>query len=221
LPCRSPPGQYSPRLPRNVMRDRGTRWCWASLLASSPSRQPGCIRSGSSVRRGGVRAPPGRVRIAGARAGQCGGADLLHPPPGPLHPDPMPSWARSSGRLGGSSTTWIPTGPATWNRSSAVPTHRPGPHFCRPAAPATFKLSSPSPHPGGRASGSGRLAGPTGWRPRRCGHAASLRLAPGPRPAGRLTPRRSRRRWPPRWPAASSGPWSRTCPSGSGMADEW
>jgi hypothetical protein len=118
LPCRSPPGRYSPRLPRNVMRDRGTRWCWASLLASSPSRQPGCIRSGSSVRRGGVRAPPGRVRIAGARAGQCGGADLLHPPPGPLHPDPMPSWARSSGRLGGSSTTWIPTGPATWNRAA-------------------------------------------------------------------------------------------------------
>jgi uncharacterized membrane protein len=42
-------GPDTPRLPRNVMRDRGTQVVLGILLASSPSRQPGCTRSGSSV----------------------------------------------------------------------------------------------------------------------------------------------------------------------------
>jgi uncharacterized membrane protein len=73
-------GRYSPRLLRNFMCDRGHpgragRLCGRLRLLDSRAahgRDPAC-------RRGGVHAPPGRVRIAGARPGQCRGADLLPP----------------------------------------------------------------------------------------------------------------------------------------------
>jgi uncharacterized membrane protein len=47
-------GQYSPRLLRNFMRDRGTQLVLSICWAPSPTRRPGCTPSGSRA--------PGRRR---------------------------------------------------------------------------------------------------------------------------------------------------------------
>jgi uncharacterized membrane protein len=137
-------GQYSPRLPRNVMRDRGTQVVLGAFAYSTAGLHT------VGIQRAGGEAFMSRLAVSGSLVLGLVRAGLLiyfiHHLARSIQIDAIMGQVEREAR-------WVidglyPNGSGYLDRSSAAPTHRPRPPFCRPAAPATVKLSSPSPSSG-------------------------------------------------------------------------